>query len=56
MNNPGSGRPSFRQIGIRRSSPGKGPKLTPFEIRVDFTPPLDSKLTLAYHAGERPCK
>jgi hypothetical protein len=47
---------SSPQIGIYRSSPGKGPKLTPFEIQVNYTPPEDSRLILAYHAGERPCK
>ena len=42
---------SSRDVGVRRSTPGKGGKLSPFEVRVKFTPPTETKAVVAYHAG-----
>ena len=38
-------------MGIRRSTPGTGLKLTPFALRMKLTPPADARAVLAYHGG-----
>ena len=40
-----------QQIGVRRTTPGKGPKLTPFKLAMNFTPPQDSQVVIAFHRG-----
>ena len=42
---------SSREVGIRRSTPGKGPRLSPFELRLKFRPAAGSTAVVAYHAG-----
>jgi len=39
-------------VGVRRSCPGKGPKLTPFEVRMKLVPPTGGKVVVAYSGGE----
>ena len=39
------------EVYVRRTSPGTGPRLSPFELRLAFVPPENSKVVIAYHGG-----
>ena len=40
-----------KKVYIRRTSPGKGPHLTPFEVHVKFAPPKNTRVVIACEDG-----
>jgi len=42
---------SSPEVGLRRTSPGKGPHLSPFGLRLKLIVPENARAVIAYHGG-----